>query len=563
MLSARSLLDMETKTCQKCKQNFILDENDLGFYEKMKVPTPKVCPDCRFTMRALFRNETTLYSGRKCDLCGKGIISMYNPKSPYTIYCYECFYSEKWEPRDYAMDFDESRPFIEQFGELLKKVPKITTFLSTGYGVNINSEYVNMASGCKNCYLLFNTGPAEDTMYSRGLRYVKDSSDVYFGDNFERCYESINVHDSSGVLWGKNISGSVDCAFVLNCRGVMNCFGCVNLNNKTNYFLNKSLSPEEYKKKVAEIMGSYKKTQEFKKEFEKFLLDFPMRENNNIKTINSTGDYLFECKEVKDSFEVTKSENCRYIFSSKEIKDSMGTIGYGTNCERVLEVVATGLSNNVIGSYGVENSSDILYGFYTAKCNDCIGCDALKNGKYCILNKEYPKEEYERLREKIIKELKEKDLYGLMMPPELAPFSYNETIAQDMTPFKKEEALLQGLKWQDDIQKTEGKETIKPEDIPDHIKDAPDSIIGEILRCIDCNRNYKIIEQELLFYRKMNVPIPRVCFYCRHKDRISRRGPYKFWNRACAKCQKEITTNYASEQPEIVYCEKCYQMEVY
>ena len=86
---------METKTCKKCSATFVLDADDLGFYEKMKVPPPSVCPDCRFKMRALFRNETTLYSGRTCALCGKGIISMYNPKLPYTIYCYECFYSEK------------------------------------------------------------------------------------------------------------------------------------------------------------------------------------------------------------------------------------------------------------------------------------------------------------------------------------------------------------------------------------------------------------------------------------------------------------------------------------
>lgn len=553
----------ETKNCTKCKQEFVLDTDELGFYEKMKVPVPKVCPDCRFTMRALFRNETTLYSGRTCALCGKGIISMYNPKSPYTIYCYQCFYSEKWEPRDYAMDYDESRSFVEQFNELLLKVPKITTYTSLGEGPNINSEYVNMASACKNCYLIFNTSVAEELLYSRGVRNGKDSSDMYFGTDFERCYDSINVQESSGVLWGKNVVGCVDSAFVLNGRGLINCFGCVNLNNKSHYFLNQPMQPEEYKNKVSEIMGSHEKIQEFKKQFEKFTLSFPLRENNNIKTVNSTGDYLFECKNVKNSFEVTKSEDCKYIYSSKSLKDSLGTIGYGTNSERLLEVVATGFSSNVIGSYGAENSQDILYGFYISKCKDCIGCDALKNGKYAILNKEYPKEEYERLREKIITELKEKDLYGLMIPAELAPFAYNETIAQDNAPLTKEEAIAQGLKWQDDIQKTEGKETMKPEDIPDHIKDVQDSMTKEILQCIKCNRNYKITEQELLFYKKMNIPIPSVCFYCRHQDRIVRRGPYKFWTRACAKCHKEITTNYSPESGEIVYCEKCYQQEVY
>ena len=58
----------------------------------------------------------------------------------------------------------------------------------------------------------------------------------------------------------------------------------------------------------------------------------------------------------------------------------------------------------------------------------------------------------------------------------------------------KKTALAEGLKWEDDIQKTEGKETLKPEDLPDHIKDVLDSIVEEILRCTECNRNYKIIQ---------------------------------------------------------------------
>ncbi|HEY4513619.1 MAG TPA: hypothetical protein VJH06_03865 [Candidatus Paceibacterota bacterium] len=551
------------QSCKKCKQDFTLDSNDLGFYEKMKVPNPKVCPDCRFKMRALFRNETTLYSGRKCALCGKAVISMYNPKSPYTIFCYDCFYSEKWEPKDYAMDYDENRPFIEQLKELLLKVPKITTYISIGSGPNINSDYINMASGSRNCYLVFNTSISEDTLYTRGGNHVKDCTDLYFGTNLERCYESINVQESNGIIFGQNVFNSVDCAFISNGRGLINCFGCVNLNNKTNHFFNEPLSPEEYKKRTEKIMGSYGKIEEFKKEFKKFRLNFPMRENNNIKTVGSTGDYLFESKNVRDSFEVAGGEDCRYVYSSKKIKDSMDVIGYGVKAERLLEAVATGLSSNIIGTYGAENCNDVSYSFYVRNCKDCIGCDALHHGKYSILNKQYSKEEYQNLKDKITSELTAQDLYGLMMPPELAPFAYNETIAQDNFPLTKEEVLTQGLRWEDDIQKTEGKETMKPENIPDHIKDVPDSITGEILKCITCSRNYKIIEQELLFYRKMNLPIPHKCFYCRHQDRIIRRGPYKFWNRNCAKCHKEITTNYSPDRPEIVYCEKCYQQEVY
>lgn len=549
--------------CKKCKQEFVLNSNDIGFYQKMKVPNPKVCPDCRFKMRSMFRNETTLYSGRKCALCNKNVITMYNPKLSYVVCCNECYQGDKWDPLSFAKDYNVSKSFFEQLKELLVVVPKAITFASLGTGPNINSDYVNQAGGLKNCYLVFNSGPGEEVLYSRGLRNSRESSDCYFGINLEDCYECVNVSDSNHVFWSKNSFNSFNSSFVLNCRSVNDCFACVNLHNKSYNFFNEQLSREEYQKKIGEISGSYSKINEIKKKFDEFSLKFGRRENNNLKAVNSTGDYLFECKDVKESFEIARAENCKYVFSSKEIKDSIGTIGYGFKSELLLECVATGYSSNIIGSYSVENSQNILYSFSLRNCKNCIGCDGLKNAQYCILNKQYEKKEYERLREIIIKELTEKDLYGLIMPNELAPFAYNETIAQDNFPLTKEEALVQGFRWEDDIQKTEGKETLEPEEIPDHIKDVGDSITGEVLKCVDCKRNYKIIEPELLFYRKMILPIPRKCFYCRHQDRVIRRGPYKFWNRNCAKCQKGINTNYAPDRPEIVYCEKCYQQEVY
>ena len=557
-------MNSETKICQNCKQNFVIEPEDFGFYEKMGVPAPGLCPDCRFKRRAIWRNETTLYTGRKCAKCGKSIVSMYNPKSPYTIYCHECYNSDSWDPRDYAMDYDENRSFFEQFGELIKKVPKSTTYMTTASGPNINSEYTNMAGGNKNCYLLFNGGFNENVMYSRGPLKCKDSLDLYLSVETELGYELVNVYKSNKTTQSKNASGCLNCHFTLSCGNCTNCFGCVNLRNKSYHFFNQLLSKEEYKERVDKIMGSYSEMEKFRKEFETFSLKFPHRENNNLKTVNCVGDYLIEGKNLFNCFEVTSSEDCKNCFASKKSRDCFDIIGFGYNSELLLECVATGYSYRVIGSMNIENGSELEYCFSLMKSNkNCFGCDSLRNAEYSILNKQYTKEEYEKLREKIIAELKSKNLYGLFMPPELSPFAYNETVAQDNMPLTKEEALAQGFRWKDNLQKTEGRETLKPDQIPDHIKDIGDNIIEEILACISCNRNYKIVPDELQFYRRMNLPLPRKCFFCRHTDRILRRGPMKFWNRHCVKCDKKIITNYAPDRPEIVYCEKCYQQEVY
>jgi CxxC-x17-CxxC domain-containing protein len=40
-------------------------------------------------------------------------------------------------------------------------------------------------------------------------------------------------------------------------------------------------------------------------------------------------------------------------------------------------------------------------------------------------------------------------------------------------------------------------------------------------------------------------------------------NPRKLFTRICDKCGKEIQTIYAPERKEIVYCENCYNKEIY
>ena len=344
----------------------------------------------------------------------------------------------------------------------------------------------------------------------------------------------------------------------------MNCFGCVNLRYKSYYFFNEPLERDEWLRKVSEISGSYSKMEEMKKRFLEFSLQFPYRSSNNLKIENCSGDYIFESKNCHQCFEVSFGEDMRYSFSVKRGKDSADMIGHCRTSELLYNGVGVGAgARKVICSWWVESSQDVEYSFATRQSDNCIGCDAIKGGKFVILNKRYAKNEYQKIRNNIIEELKEKGIYGDFFPPELSFFAYNETIAQDNMPLTKDEVLDQGFRWEENIQKTEGKETLSPENIPDHIRDVPDSILNEVLTCIECSRNYRITKRELEFYQKMLIPIPRKCWNCRFVNRIVRRGPYKFWNRVCAKCQRKITTNYAPDRPEIVYCEKCYQQEVY
>jgi hypothetical protein len=77
-------MQSETKQCQNCKRDFVIEAEDFKFYEKIKVPPPTFCPECRRQRRLIWRNERHLYK-RTCDLCNKSIISMYPKETTIPI----------------------------------------------------------------------------------------------------------------------------------------------------------------------------------------------------------------------------------------------------------------------------------------------------------------------------------------------------------------------------------------------------------------------------------------------------------------------------------------------
>lgn len=83
--------DSEKLSCKKCNKDFLVIAPEKLFYKKKNLPNPEMCPDCRRQRRLSLRNERMLFK-RKCDKCGKDMISTYRENSPYKIYCQECYW---------------------------------------------------------------------------------------------------------------------------------------------------------------------------------------------------------------------------------------------------------------------------------------------------------------------------------------------------------------------------------------------------------------------------------------------------------------------------------------
>ncbi|MCX6721031.1 MAG: hypothetical protein NT026_00265, partial [Candidatus Staskawiczbacteria bacterium] len=131
-------VNQETRQCQNCKQDFVIEPEDFDFYEKMKVPAPTFCPECRIVRRMTWRNERTLYH-RKCDATQKDIITMFAPEQPLVVYERDYWWSDKWDQLASGRDYDFLKPFFQQFRELFEKAPLPNLANSN----TRNSEYGN------------------------------------------------------------------------------------------------------------------------------------------------------------------------------------------------------------------------------------------------------------------------------------------------------------------------------------------------------------------------------------------------------------------------------------
>jgi hypothetical protein len=190
--------------------------------------------------------------------------------------------------------------------------------------------------------------------------------------------------------------------------------------------------------------------------------------------------------------------------------------------------------------------------------------------EYCIFNKQYSKDEYFALVEKIKAQMNDLPYtdqnnriyrYGEFFPYDFSPNAYNESLAQDYFPINPDIAKEKGYEWRD-INTREYQTTLDAQDLPDNLLDTDDSVVNEIIKCTSCNRAYKIIPLELQFYKRIGLPLPRMCHKCRFAERFQFANPPKLYDRKCQKCEVDIRTSYAPDRPEIVYCESCYQQEV-
>ena len=553
---------METKNCKNCKKDFNIEQEDFSFYEKIGVPAPTLCPECRQQRRYAWRNERTLYR-RPCDLCGKSTVTIYSPNKPFKVYCVPCWWSDGWDTTSYGVDFDFSRPFFEQFSELQHNAPRMALLTKN----SVKSEYTNHCGDNKNVYLSFSCFGNENIFYSTWVMNSRDCFDcTYIYEKGERLYECIDSRSSYKTQYSILMKDCSGCYYCYDCHGSSDCFISSNLRNKSYVFRNEQLTREKYLEKMKEIdLGSYAVRQTLEEECAKMLQSHAIHKYViGERNVLSTGNALFNCKNIHNAFDVDRSEDTKYIIGCLDVKDSMDTYHVGINTSLCYELQGCTRVNDVKFCHLCYDDGSLMYCDSCQNSTNLFGCVSVKKGEYMIFNKHYSKEEYLALKEKIITHMKSTGEYGEFFPPSIAPVAYNETQGSYYLPLTKEEVESKGWQWEDNTGGSFGKETIALNDIPDNISEVSESSLKEVYKCATCSKNYNIVLDELNFYKRENVPLPRNCPECRYKRRFALRLPRKLWQRKCMNegCQNEFESAYSPDRLEIVYCESCYQQNV-
>src|SRR3989344_152885 len=582
-------MNSETRACKNCKKDFVIEPDDFSFYEKLKVPPPTRCSFCRFIRKLVFINQSSLYK-RKCEYCDVLIISMYHKNVPIPVWCLKCYISDAWDARDYGKNYNFSKNFFEQFKELKFSTPHRALEQNERNGEGC--EYSNLCYTSKNIYLSSNVQRAENIKYSRYvLKGSKNCLDSLIVKENDRGYELIQASSNYNSSFLVESDQCIESHFLYDCSNCNNCCLSSNLRNKSYVFKNQQLSKEEYKGAVNALkLGTYSGQVEAKEAFAQIAQKAVHKYAYIKNSVNVMGDFIENSKNVYNSYGLFDAENVKNIFlgvgSTKDCQDLIFT----GSVEQCYEATLAGRrGSRIVLSFSCGGGSkDLFYCDSCRGCSDCFGCVGLSKKQYCIFNKQYEKEEYFELIEKIKAQMSEipyidkmgrKYPFGEMFPIELSPFSYNESAAFEENPLSKKQAIILGYKWMD-MEIKSYISTIKAEEIPDSVNDVKDDICNEVIECpnkgkveTQCTSAYKILPDELAFYRQMKLPIPRYCPNCRYHARLVWKNPFRFYERECMcdlsnhnhkeKCVNKFETMYAPDRPERIYCKECYQKEVY
>jgi hypothetical protein len=434
-----------------------------------------------------------------------GMISIYPPERVPKVY----------RSSDYNTSHSEDvwEDFFKSFDSLITH----TWYTNLAQIQSENCDYADTVVRSKNAYLSSVViNECENVVYSSS---VKDKSANVFNSmmvwkNSENVYHSRTVISWFNIFYSNNILNSNNIWFSSNLVGCAECIKCDDLENKSYCFENKEYSKEEYTQKKAEFLLTLVQQE----------ADFYYPASHNIWGSGVQGQSNIECFDVSNAYFSYNTKNAHNIFLHGSAQGSENSYdcftGGSPYSQYMYGVMGAGAAEHVYCSVFVNGgSSNIYYCINMEACSFCLGCIGLQNKSYCILNKQYSKEErYDKVNE-IFWRMETDWVLWLFFPWSLNPFYFNDTAAYLIDPsFTKEEVTVAWYLWRDEPIKVDipiWAEIVKVSELGQfESRDGEGTwtIDSSILKKVivdEQGNSYRIVKMEYDFLVKHSLPLPR------------------------------------------------------
>ncbi|MBT3349374.1 hypothetical protein HN954_04950 [bacterium] len=560
---------MKVATCAVSKKEFEISDLEIELRKKHGFENlPTTAPWVRLRERGAFWNHWNLHR-RKCDRTGKMITSVFSEKCPYPVwhkdewmknadppflFCHSGLDSESENSNGEILKqvqddkcvggFDFSRPFFDQAWELFQKCPVPH---NVGAGSQ-NCEYSDDWWYGKNCYLCHSGVENEDLRYCYRTLRTKDSQFCVFTFDSELCVDTTNCARCFDVRYALHCRNCNSSAFLYDCRGCSDCLFCFNLRNKKYCIGNRQLSKEQFLAEKKKWNFASRKTYDLaKKHFHEMMKNLAWHRAIFVdKSYDSTGNFLENCKKVKNSFfisELEDSVNCvRGGYSLRSCLDALGLF----KSELLFSTAQVqDQCYSCAFSHNLGKCRFCTYCQYCFQCENCFGCSGLVGKKFHIFNKKYSPEEFKKLRTKIVQKMKSDGEWGQFFPGKFAANPYDESWGSFYFPLSDSDQKKFGFRENENVVR-KNSDFFSPDEIPDFPEkfenfETPfwDSV---------ANRPFKILPDDVLFAKKMQVSLPNE-FYIR---RIQENFRWLFFNgnlreTTCARSGENISTTWPTE----------------
>ena len=301
------------------------------------------------------------------------------------------------------------------------------------------------------------------------------------------------------------------------------------LRNQELCIFNQPVSESEFESYWKTVFdGTQRSIAQFRRQFEEFQSQQQSCTDYNINCEDCSGTYLENCVNVTSSINCFEARNLKYCRECYfNATDSYDVNNWGEQMQFCYELSGCGgqkgkaeLNNCRWSMYLFYGGYDVAYSIHCVDvCKHLFGCADLVKREYCILNKQYTADEYNRLLPRIIEHLQSTGEWGEFFSLQMSPFSYNESLACEYFPLNAEQVQQFGGSWS---QAASPSAHEVHSEVPDTVSTITDDIAERTFRCSLSGRPYRVVDPELAFYRQHRLPIPGLHFTQRHIERRKR-----------------------------------------